>query len=358
MHSGLLQFARAEPFLCCETDKPTYLPFAFQMMQNLLLSEGDIIKFKSTSLPKGTYVKLRPQSKDFLDISNPKAVLETTLRRYSCLTTGDSILINYNNKRFFIDIFETRPQRAVTIIEVRSPPNSANLYHRIVCIPTRACPALTRGGCGGGVGNGTQTDCEVDFAPPLDYVEPVPQPPSAPAAVAGPLAASVIAQRTFLPPMLGTDGLDSCHVQTSSASTRLSAGAQVHALCGHGQAIGTPSNAWSAVLPMGLTLANSARMASPHRQFPFQSPPRRKTLLLSRPRRREVLWAAVWEKAALENRHQWRRAPPERLCLAARSHLQRGPDQAALRRLRRRLQLSRLKQSSQSSYHSRDRVIS
>ena len=44
--------------------------------------------------------------------------LETTLRRYSCLTTGDSILINYNNKRYFIDIFETKPQRAVSIIEV------------------------------------------------------------------------------------------------------------------------------------------------------------------------------------------------------------------------------------------------
>ena len=44
------------------------------MMQNLLLQEGDIVKLKSTSLPKGTFVKLRPQSKDFLDISNPKAV--------------------------------------------------------------------------------------------------------------------------------------------------------------------------------------------------------------------------------------------------------------------------------------------
>jgi hypothetical protein len=46
--------------------------------------------------------------------------LETTLRKYSCLTTGDSILINYNNKRYYIDIFETKPQRAVTIIEARA----------------------------------------------------------------------------------------------------------------------------------------------------------------------------------------------------------------------------------------------
>jgi len=140
-----------------------YLPY--WMMQNLLLQEGDLVRFKSASLPKGTYVKLRPQSQDFLDITNPKAVcvaprrgsaprpadwapsLETTLRKYSCLTAGDSILISYNNKRFFIDIQEVRPPRAVSIIE---------------------------------------TDCEVDFAPPLDYVEPQRPPPPAPAPAAAP----------------------------------------------------------------------------------------------------------------------------------------------------------------------------
>jgi hypothetical protein len=58
-------------------------------MQNLLLQEGDIVKLKSVSLRKGTYVKLRPHTKDFLDISNPKAVLETTLRNYTCMTVGD-----------------------------------------------------------------------------------------------------------------------------------------------------------------------------------------------------------------------------------------------------------------------------
>lgn len=106
------------------------LALCLQMMQNLLLQEGDIVKLKSTSLQKGTYVKLRPQSKDFLEITNPKAVLETTLRRYSCLTTGDSILINYNNKRYFIDIFETRPERAVTIIEARPAPRAAPHWAR------------------------------------------------------------------------------------------------------------------------------------------------------------------------------------------------------------------------------------
>jgi ubiquitin fusion degradation protein 1 len=49
-----------------------YMPY--WMMQNLLLQEGDIVRVKSATLPKGTFVKLQPHTKDFLDISNPKAV--------------------------------------------------------------------------------------------------------------------------------------------------------------------------------------------------------------------------------------------------------------------------------------------
>lgn len=45
------------------------------MMENLLLEEGDIVLVKSTSLAKATYVKLQLHTMDFLDISNPKAML-------------------------------------------------------------------------------------------------------------------------------------------------------------------------------------------------------------------------------------------------------------------------------------------
>mmetsp|Transcript_13154 Transcript_13154/g.37034 ORF Transcript_13154/g.37034 Transcript_13154/m.37034 type:complete len:342 (+) Transcript_13154:243-1268(+) len=126
---GVLEFVADEGMV--------YMPY--WMMQNLLLSEGDIVNFKSATLPKGKFVKLQPHTKDFLDISNPKAVLERTLRNYSCLTVGDTILVPYNNKNYYIDIIEAKPQDAVSIVE---------------------------------------TDCEVDFAPPLDYVEPEPQPPA------------------------------------------------------------------------------------------------------------------------------------------------------------------------------------
>ncbi|KAJ1395557.1 Ubiquitin fusion degradation protein Ufd1-like [Sesbania bispinosa] len=122
-HCGVLEFIAEEGMI--------YMPY--WMMENMLLQEGDIIRVKNVTLPKGTYVKLQPHTKDFLDISNPKAILETTLRNFSCLTTGDSIMVAYNNKKYYIDIVETKPSNAISIIE---------------------------------------TDCEVDFAPPLDYKEP------------------------------------------------------------------------------------------------------------------------------------------------------------------------------------------
>lgn len=64
------------------------------------------------------------------------------MRNFSCLTTGDSIMVAYNNKKYYIDIVETKPSNAISIIE---------------------------------------TDCEVDFAPPLDYKEPEPVKPAVPA---------------------------------------------------------------------------------------------------------------------------------------------------------------------------------
>jgi ubiquitin fusion degradation protein 1 len=122
-HCGVLEFTADEGFV--------YLPN--WMMEDMLLEEGHIVSLKSTSLVKGKFVKFQPHSIDFLDITNPKVMLEKSLRSYSCLTTGRTIMIPYNNKKYYIDVVEMKPFPAISIIE---------------------------------------TDCEVDFAPPLDYVEP------------------------------------------------------------------------------------------------------------------------------------------------------------------------------------------
>lgn len=49
-------------------------------MHNLLLEEGDLLQIESVSLPVATFSRFQPQSPDFLDITNPKAVLENGLR--------------------------------------------------------------------------------------------------------------------------------------------------------------------------------------------------------------------------------------------------------------------------------------
>ncbi|RUS35614.1 putative ubiquitin fusion degradation protein Ufd1 [Jimgerdemannia flammicorona] len=125
-HAGVLEFI-AEEGRC-------YLPH--WMMQTLLLEPGEIIEIRNTTLPLGTFVKIEPQSVDFLDITNPKAVLEQALRNFSTLTRGDIIQINYNSKVYEIRVLEIRPE----------------MLHGGLSI--------------------VETDLEVDFAPPVGYVEP------------------------------------------------------------------------------------------------------------------------------------------------------------------------------------------
>lgn len=125
-HCGVLEFV-ADEGKC-------YMPY--WMMRNLLLEEGALVKIESVSLPVATFSKFQPQSVDFLDITNPKAVLENELRSFACLTTGDVIAISYNDRVYELCVLETKPGQAVSIIEC---------------------------------------DMNVDFAPPVGYVEPSPE---------------------------------------------------------------------------------------------------------------------------------------------------------------------------------------
>ncbi|KAF8947460.1 ubiquitin fusion degradation protein [Haplosporangium gracile] len=131
-HAGVLEFIAEEGRV--------YLPH--WMMKTLALSEGDLVTAKSVGLPLGSFVKIQPQSVDFLDISDPKAVLENALRNFSTLTKGDNIEISYNDKIYGILVMEIKPPGVgISIVE---------------------------------------TDLEVDFAPPVGYQEPTPVPRSRP----------------------------------------------------------------------------------------------------------------------------------------------------------------------------------
>uniref|UniRef100_A0A7S3A7D3 Uncharacterized protein n=3 Tax=Rhodosorus marinus TaxID=101924 RepID=A0A7S3A7D3_9RHOD len=126
-HCGVLEFLAKEGHV--------YIPY--WMMQNLQINEGDMLKVGNAVLEKGNFVKFQPQTEDFLAISNPRSVLERTLRSFTCLSNGDSIPINYNGKNYWIDVLDVKPGTAVSIIE---------------------------------------TDVNVDFAPPPGYKEPIAPP--------------------------------------------------------------------------------------------------------------------------------------------------------------------------------------
>eukprot|EP00187_Rhodella_violacea_P013482 CAMPEP_0184717038 /NCGR_PEP_ID=MMETSP0314-20130426/6620_1 /TAXON_ID=38298 /ORGANISM="Rhodella maculata, Strain CCMP 736" /LENGTH=329 /DNA_ID=CAMNT_0027180541 /DNA_START=81 /DNA_END=1070 /DNA_ORIENTATION=- len=106
-HCGVLEFVATEGHM--------YVPY--WMMSNLGVGEGDLVTVENAVLKKGTFVKLQPQSEDFLDISNPKAVLEASLRNFSCLDQDECIPIHYNNKTFWINAVEVRPGSAISIID-------------------------------------------------------------------------------------------------------------------------------------------------------------------------------------------------------------------------------------------------
>lgn len=125
-HSGVLEFVAEEGRV--------YLPQ--WMMSTLKIQPGSIIKITNSDVPLGKFVKIEPQSVDFLDISDPKAVLENVLRKFSTLSVNDIIEISYNDKIYGIKVLEVKPESAF---------NS-------VCV--------------------IETDLETDFAPPVGYVEP------------------------------------------------------------------------------------------------------------------------------------------------------------------------------------------
>lgn len=125
-HAGVLEFSADEGKI--------YLPQ--WLMNTLLLEPGDLLQVKSTDLPPGKFVKLQAQSPTFLDISDPRAVLENVFRQFSTLTIGDIFTFNYNDTTYDMEVLEIKPE---------------NDHHSIVCM---------------------ETDLSVEFAVPVGYEPP------------------------------------------------------------------------------------------------------------------------------------------------------------------------------------------
>ncbi|KAK3946294.1 ubiquitin fusion degradation protein 1 [Diplogelasinospora grovesii] len=129
-HAGVLEFVAEEG--------RAYIPQ--WMMQTLQLDVGDMIQVKTTSLELAKMVKLQPQSTNFLEVTDPRAVLEKAFRNFAAVTKGDVFSFEYNDEVYDMAVLDVKPETekmGVSMIE---------------------------------------TDVSVDFAPPVGYVEPERQP--------------------------------------------------------------------------------------------------------------------------------------------------------------------------------------
>ncbi|KAL8272644.1 hypothetical protein Esti_003432 [Eimeria stiedai] len=106
-HCGVLEFV-SEEGTC-------YMPY--WMMQNLDLEEGGLVSVTNVSLPKGTFVQLQPLENEFLDITNPKALLEIALRGFAALTKGEVVSLPFLDHVYHLLVADLRPAPAVSIVE-------------------------------------------------------------------------------------------------------------------------------------------------------------------------------------------------------------------------------------------------
>lgn len=108
------------------------------MINNLSIQLDEEVKLTlhNDEIEKGNRVVLKPHTSNFLEIEDHKNYLEDHLTKsYNTLTQNQVICIPYYDTKIYIDILECHPNHTISIID---------------------------------------TDLEVDFEAPYDYVEPPP----------------------------------------------------------------------------------------------------------------------------------------------------------------------------------------
>lgn len=106
-HVGVLEFSRIE--------EKIFIPD--WMITFLQIKEGCALDIESVVLKKGELIKIQPHSVNFLNLKNPKNILEYNLSKYSCLTVGDMITIKYGFDTYMLCVKETVPENAIYIID-------------------------------------------------------------------------------------------------------------------------------------------------------------------------------------------------------------------------------------------------
>jgi ubiquitin fusion degradation protein 1 len=89
------------------------------ILKQLRINSGEnvAVQYLARPLEKGHFAKFEPLSKNFLDITDPKTVLEHCMRMYVCISRHDLISIYYNRQVYELRITETLPDDTISIVD-------------------------------------------------------------------------------------------------------------------------------------------------------------------------------------------------------------------------------------------------
>lgn len=121
--NGTVYFSVMNPRNCNEifvgvheyNDSPgiCFLPHA--MLERLNLNDGEAAIIKQIkNVPLGAYIKIKPYEKAFIELTDPKAVLERYIsRNYPILSQGEVMIIDHADIQYHIEVVECKPEKTI-----------------------------------------------------------------------------------------------------------------------------------------------------------------------------------------------------------------------------------------------------
>ena len=94
------------------TAPPGVVLVPYHILDGLGLTEGSTVNIDLSTPPDGSYIKLQPHKTEFIELPDPKALLEKALSvNYPVVTEGHTITIQNpeSDKVYHIDIVKTEP---------------------------------------------------------------------------------------------------------------------------------------------------------------------------------------------------------------------------------------------------------
>lgn len=105
IYCGVIEFTAPEKFIFASKE----------LMDTLNVKNNQYVSLMSVTLPKAEFIKFKSEDPSFLQLSNPKIVVERYLRDRSTLMFNQTFEIKYIGKIYKFTITELKPEPIVSL---------------------------------------------------------------------------------------------------------------------------------------------------------------------------------------------------------------------------------------------------